>query len=350
MRRVVVWALGLLVACGGAEERGGRTEPPEEMSVSTASASARTQASAAAPAASVATADERAEDEPPEESSAPPPKLAITNPAPETTAFMRLRGCRMGFVGLRLAREAYLGSLGSKRPGPGAIPGFGVALPANSARATTLPYARLLRNCNVAAALKDAVMDPHRQVVRDAGAAGLDLANTLTLANSYYFKQDYLQDAFQAGSDMHDKLVQGFKGIDPATPPLDAALRALESARAKAAQKGSETRRLSAAATDAAFKLALSLEPKPDMKAFRATTTELGKAALALEAWQSAHSGESDPFVKLGLSPLKSLESKAAAFQSSTPTVEERVELLSLCSRFIETDYRAEGRSLRDKH
>lgn len=343
---VGVWGLALLSlsGCGGGDERA-RPVGASEVTVATATASQAASAAASMSSTAPSATAEDSADDPTEESSAPVSRAVKVKVPDETTVLMRLRGCRMGFVGLRLAREAYLGSLGSKRPGPGLIPTFGVKPPANSTRPVALPYSRHVRNCKVAAALKAAVMDAHRQFAQDAGAAGLDLSDTLTAANSYYFKQDYLQDGFQVGQDLHDKLLQGFKAIDPSTPPLDAALRALEGARPPGAHD-TETRRLSEIATEAALRLAVSLEPKPDMRTFRSAAAQLSKQKQAMEDWQNAHSSEKDVFAKATLPVLTILESQTSAFKTTTPSVEERVEILNACAKLIEADYRAEIRAL----
>ncbi|MFO0549484.1 MAG: DUF3829 domain-containing protein [Polyangiaceae bacterium] len=213
-------------------------------------------------------------------------------------------------------------------------------------RPTVLPYDRFVRNCNVAASLKEPAAPDLTSALKDFADFGLKLTKDLQDANAYYFKKDYEKDGFKTGLELHKKLVEAFASLDDRANKVKAAVDAWKTANPVNTSGYEESQKLSLEVVNSATALLMAADSKNvDVAAYTAAVTKYEGAFNALKAFGEANKDKKDPWAQMVTPPGSQLLTEAKALTSAESFTEaKKVALFGLHAKLTEADYRAVGR------
>lgn len=272
-------SLGALAACKD------DPPPPPPPSADTASTAATGKAKATKPSAR--------------------DRTAVPRISPESMKQYRVETCYFGSMGLLVARDAYMASVGEQGPSATNLPDFG-DYPENQPRdggkddkeatdgkgdgrkagprsplmggGRALPFIRHVRACSIAKSLRQpAYADLDPAIDRFEGYVN-DLQRLFLDASRYYAREQYNKDDFKRGKSVHEKLMEKLPALDD---ELDAFTKAMEKwwpTMKSGGEELDEAGKLSLAAIDQARDgVRATMGEAPDGEA-------LGKAIEGLEA------------------------------------------------------------------
>ena len=180
-------------------------------------------------------------------------RTAVPRISPESMKQYRIETCYFGSMGLLLARDAYLASVGENGPSPTNLPEFG-DYPENKPRegadgkdakeptdgkpdarkagprtplmggGRALPFIRHVRACSIAKSLRQpeyADLDP--PVAKFEGYVN-DLQRLFLDASRYYAREQFKKDDFKRGKSVHDKLMEKLPALDDELAAFTAAM------------------------------------------------------------------------------------------------------------------------------
>jgi len=303
---------------------------------------------------------------------------------PATTKAYRIDSCYFGSLGLKVARDAYLGSLGEAEPGPGKIPEFGdypenrklaeaakkrqeaakkraedakkrgaAGLPARRpilGPTPQIPFLRHLQSCRVAKTLKAPKIDGLDQAIADFEAYVSPLQRSLLDSHRYYTRKRYEKDEFKRSKKMHEDLVKAFAELDDKLAAFHEAVEAWRAKRESPAEKLDEGGTMAAAAVAEAQALTLLfLAETLDAAAVKDSIQKLEKASQDLKARKEG--GRKEVFAKFVPPKLEELiaAAEAAAKGTGKLTAEQTYPVTAAMTLVLEANYRALGQLLRQR-
>jgi hypothetical protein len=223
----------------------------------------------------------------------------------------RAQACYFGSQGLKVARDAYLGSLDGAEPSAKNLPRFGEypehaklkeRFESKGRKAVFwgrgLPFVRHLRSCAIAKTLdKGKVAAVDLALGRFDAYAG-PLNKTLMEAHRYYARNEYEKDEFRQGRSFHAQLTKAFADLDAQlasfSAGMDPWLRGLGPAPEKLDEGGKVASK--AVVQARAFTLGV-LASTPDAAAVKASLDALGLTRDVLQARQTSATREPHPRV-----------------------------------------------------
>ena len=219
----------------------------------------------------------------------------------------RVDTCYFGSLGLRVARDAYLASLGGAEPSPTKLPEFGDYSdgepapakagdadppkarvpgrpPSPMAAARQLPFMRHVRACSIAKALKDPAVEGLDPALVEFDAYVSKLNKALMDATRYYGRKQWEKDEFSRGKAIHETLVASFGQLDDELAKLGEAVNKWMAAAEPGPEKLDDAGKVGVRAEGEARKLTLALLAETrDGEAVTKLTEELSKSLAELE-------------------------------------------------------------------
>ena len=218
------WALALAAGLSACSEVPPPSHVVQPLPAPTASESG---APVAAPEPTPTCPDEPPISVPPTPGSPLPPLLKMH---PGVMKAYRVDACYWDTLAIDAARDSYLRSLAGASPSLHALPVF----PRSSEPEAKVLYERAARTCSVALNLKDAPT-PADAALAQFTPVVMSLAPDLAAATAYYDAQEYQNDGFEKGKELHARLVLGFEKLGKVRDALRTALKTYEKQRPDAA-------------------------------------------------------------------------------------------------------------------
>ncbi|MFO0762229.1 MAG: DUF3829 domain-containing protein [Byssovorax sp.] len=163
------------------------------------------------------------------------------------------------------------------------------------------PHERNARACTAAAALKEPAMGDVDAALGAYAPFVVELSKDIAAANNYYQHEDFKNDAFAKGKELHKKLLEEFGKLDELQDKLGAALVAWRKDHPADGAKTDEGDKESRPAFDAAVSTLLSVVGKtPDKEAFKTNLDKVEKGLEALKAFSQSHPADSWSKIMIG--------------------------------------------------
>ncbi|MBW2452870.1 MAG: DUF3829 domain-containing protein [Deltaproteobacteria bacterium] len=303
---------------------------------------------------------------------------------PATTKAYRVDSCYFGSLGLKVARDAYLKSMGGAEPGPGKLPEFG-DYPENRKLAEAakkrqeaakkrsdearkrgaaglperrpilgptpqIPFLRHLQSCRVAKTLKAPKIDGLDPAIADFEQYVSPLQRTLLDAHRYYTRKRYEKDDFKRSKKMHDDLVKGFAELDERLAAFHEAVDTWRADRKPPVEKLDEGGTMAQTAVNDAQALTfLLLADKLDAAAIQQSLEKIKKTSEELKSRKEG--GRKEVHAKFVPPKLEELvkAAEAAAKVPTTLTSEQSYPVTAAMVLVLEAQYRALGQLLRQR-
>lgn len=292
----------------------------------------------------------------------------------------RAESCYFGTMSLRQARAAYTESLGGAEPAAGKIPNFGAATadraaakvapaaagsasaapganakaPAasGSAKVSTkavtgrprpVPYERHARSCTVAAGIKAPAAPGLDEVLAEYAPFAVQLSKDIAAANSYYAKEEFKNDEFAKGKELHKKLTDGFAKLDDMHKKLGEALNKFRDTNKPDTSKDGEGQKLAAAAvTDARDAMVLLTGDAVDAAKVKEELDSLEKNVAALKKYGDEH--KDDAWARITTPSLETFHKQAKEVADKpdlkTTPPDDLLQLVTYFTRVLESQNR----------
>lgn len=183
-------------------------------------------------------------------------RTAVPRISPESMKQYRVETCYFGSMGLLVAKEAYMASVGETGPSEAKLPEFG-DYPENQPRdpgeskdkkdkeaptdgkaggrkvgprtplmgsGRALPFIRHVRACSIAKSLRQPEYSDLDPAVAKFEEYVNDLQRLLLDASRYYAREQYKKDDFKRGKSIHEKLMEKLPALDDELATFTAAM------------------------------------------------------------------------------------------------------------------------------
>ncbi len=283
---------------------------------------------------------------------------------PATMKRYRAQACYFGSQGLKVARDAYLGSLAGSEPSAKKLPSFGEypehaklkeRFESKGRKAVFwgrgLPFVRHLRSCAIAKTLdkgKDAAVDA--ALGRFDSYAG-PLNKTLMEAHRYYARNEHEKDEFRQGRSFHAQLTKAFADLDAQLESFSAAIAPWLRGLGPVPEKQDEGAKVASKAVMEARVLTLdALASTADAAGVKAALDALGLTRDALQARQI--SAKREPHPRVVMPRLKQFVEAATKLSEALATgtklsASALYPTTSAMAALVEANHRAHSHLLR---